>query len=637
MKSFKKLQNLVKKKNDVEIEYEYEYETDSEDETSVMKPLSNPKLLSMINTLSAINLQTIKPPKMVVIGTQSSGKSSLLNGIIGMTILPTGKDMVTRTPLILELDTQLSPPYAFFGKYTERGEWVTSKTISLSDKNYETQISNEIQKQTRTIAGVNMNVNPQPIYLRVLGPDVPSMTLVDLPGLTMVARQDQGQPADIKDQIRNMAKQIIVTEQTIIMCVMAARSDLETDMALDLAKEVDPDGRRTIGILTKVDLMNKDSHIGDYLKGTCSSDLWFRYGYYAVRNKTSEDNDLETALNEERVFFNSHPIYSEFPEKTGIKTVAKQLSTILMAKIQEELPHIKSKIETETVEIKSVLESLGLFIPTTDINETLNILDTILTKISTKFNNDINSQGINSKYGSDLRKIFSNYRSKIKTIRPIPSTEKLTELIHDSQGNHMDFSVSPISIVEQYILCTDILNDFLEPSYDIIKQTIVILEKLALEILEKQHITQRFPNLSKEIINILQENIWNEEYIKEKILEIIEYEQSYLWTENKLFRDTLSKKTENDDIENFIQKLCSQYLDTVDDTLSNIIPKICMKHLITKSRNLNILIKTKLQTFSLDRLQYLLMEDNSVNQQRSELNLRYEKLQSAKKLLSGYW
>ena len=102
---------------------------------------------------------------------------------------------------------------------------------------------------------ISVNISFKPIYLRIQSPNVPNLSLVDLPGLTMVAGTDKGQPKDIKDQIRKMVGDYIQPSKTIILAIMKARNDIEADIALDLIKEYDPKGERTVGILTKLDLM----------------------------------------------------------------------------------------------------------------------------------------------------------------------------------------------------------------------------------------------------------------------------------------------------------------------------------------------------------------------------------------------
>ena len=95
----------------------------------------------------------------------------------------------------------------------------------------------------------------------------------------MVACTDKGQPKDIKTKIRNLITKYIAQKNNIILSVMSAREDLEADIALDLCKEFDPKGERTIGILTKIDLMNTGNNVENYLTGNISKDLTLKYGY----------------------------------------------------------------------------------------------------------------------------------------------------------------------------------------------------------------------------------------------------------------------------------------------------------------------------------------------------------------------
>lgn len=183
--------------------------------------------------------------RLVVVGTQSSGKSSLLNGIMGADILPLGEQMVTRTPLSLQLlhHPDAEAMRAEFGHFQDGG-WVIDTTIGLQCPDPTaaqlTQIRVAIDQATEARAGTQKGVSSDPIFLRIYSPHVPNLNLVDLPGLTMTALTDQGQPKDIKTQIRNMITDFIAQERTIILMVCPARPDLEADPAIELVKEVDP-------------------------------------------------------------------------------------------------------------------------------------------------------------------------------------------------------------------------------------------------------------------------------------------------------------------------------------------------------------------------------------------------------------
>jgi replication fork clamp-binding protein CrfC len=115
------------------------------------------------------------------------------------------------------------------------------------------KIRSEIVRDTEAKTGKNAGISPLPINLRVFSPNVVTLTLVDLPGLTRVPVGDQ--PRDIERQIRDMLHKYISKPSCIILAVTAANTDLANSDALKMSREVDPDGQRTIGVLTKIDLM----------------------------------------------------------------------------------------------------------------------------------------------------------------------------------------------------------------------------------------------------------------------------------------------------------------------------------------------------------------------------------------------
>tara|TARA_A100001015_G_scaffold205395_1_gene229653 strand:- start:36 stop:893 length:858 start_codon:yes stop_codon:yes gene_type:complete len=261
--------------------------------------IASSEILKIGNVLNSIlsegNLnssQKIQTPQIVVVGTQSSGKSSVLNGILSMDLLPTGSTMVTRTPLSLQLTQTKQDFWAEFGEY-HQGQWKVTEKIPLQDPQpTEAQmglIRKQIEEQTIKKAGGGMGISSEEIIIKIYSPHVPNLSLIDLPGLTMVACTDKGQPKDIKQRIRSLIGQYLKAPRCLALAVMAARSDLEADLALDLIKEYDPKGERTIGVITKVDLMNSETDIGAYLENQVSVDLQMKYGYYAVKNRSTAE------------------------------------------------------------------------------------------------------------------------------------------------------------------------------------------------------------------------------------------------------------------------------------------------------------------------------------------------------------
>ena len=118
------------------------------------------------------------------------------------------------------------------------------------------KIRAEIVRDTQAKTGCNAGISPLPINLRIFSPNVPTLTLVDLPGLTKVPVGDQ--PKDIEKQIREMLLKYISNPACVIFADTPAdtdATDLTNSDGLKMAREVDPKGTRTIGVLTKVDIM----------------------------------------------------------------------------------------------------------------------------------------------------------------------------------------------------------------------------------------------------------------------------------------------------------------------------------------------------------------------------------------------
>ncbi|MCJ7636519.1 MAG: dynamin family protein, partial [Nitrososphaeraceae archaeon] len=268
--------------------------------------MSDNQILHIANDINGLfsetNLIESKPeltlPKLVVIGSQSSGKSSVLNGIISMDILPTGKNMVTRTPLNIglhQLSSDAKDGWVEFGQYNQDGWKIEKKipiTIPIPTEIEIKTIRDFITTKTIELAGDGMNISKTPITLNIYSPNVPNLSLVDLPGLTIVPCLDKGQPADIKEKIEDLVASYIKQERTIILAVMQSRNDLETDIGLGLIKKHDNGTNRIIGVLTKPDLMNQETHIGEYLMNNISKNLMLSYGYYVVKNRSSTLMDV---------------------------------------------------------------------------------------------------------------------------------------------------------------------------------------------------------------------------------------------------------------------------------------------------------------------------------------------------------
>merc|ERR1712223_334325 len=224
------------------------------------------------------------------------------------------------------------------------------------------EIQKEIEDETDRVAGSNKGISNLPINLRVRSPHVLNITLIDLPGMTKIAVGDQ--PADIEQQIKDMLMQFITKETCLILAVTPANVDLATSDALNLAKQVDPDGLRTIGVLTKLDLMDEGTDARDVLENKL---LPLRRGYVGVVNRSQKDidgrKDIKVAVAAERKFFLSHPAYRNMADKCGTPYLQKVLNQQLTNHIRETLPSLRDRLQKQYLSLEKEVEQYKYFRP----------------------------------------------------------------------------------------------------------------------------------------------------------------------------------------------------------------------------------------------------------------------------------
>ncbi len=303
-----------------------------------------------------------------MVGSQSSGKSSVLENIVGRDFLPRGSGIVTRRPLILQLinvpldnedgnSEEAHVPHTP-ASVAEHGEWAEFHHIPGRKFKDFGQVRQEIENETARIAGNNKGINRQPINLKIFSPHVLNLTLVDLPGLTKVPIGDQ--PSDIEKQTRTLISEYIAKPNSIILAVSPANVDIVNSEALKLARHVDPMGRRTIGVLTKLDLMDHGTNALDILSGRVYP---LKLGFIAVVNRSQQDiqnaKPMSEALKAESDFFRHHPAYRNMANRCGTQYLAKSLNTTLMAHIRDRLPDIKARLNTLMGQTQQELASYG--------------------------------------------------------------------------------------------------------------------------------------------------------------------------------------------------------------------------------------------------------------------------------------
>lgn len=301
-------------------------------------------ILSKVGQSSALTL-----PSIVVIGSQSSGKSSVLEAIVGHEFLPKGSNMVTRRPIELTL---INTP----DSNSEYGEF--------PDLGFKTTDFSSIQ---RTLTDLNLAVpdsecvSDDPIRLSIYSPSVPDLSLIDLPGYIQVVGQNQ--PLQLKQKITELCDKYI-QPPNVILAISAADVDLANSTALRASRRVDPRGERTIGVVTKMDLV-------DPVRGAAilaDKQYPLRLGYVGVVTRAPGISGLFkkgtggnlTALiaKNEHSFFSSHPV--EYGPDAGLnigtlnlrKKLMHVLEQTMSASLQSTYDAIKQELEEATYEFK---------------------------------------------------------------------------------------------------------------------------------------------------------------------------------------------------------------------------------------------------------------------------------------------
>ncbi|KAI8124882.1 hypothetical protein FF38_05829 [Lucilia cuprina] len=458
------------------------------------------KLQDVFNTVGSDSIQL---PQIVVLGSQSSGKSSVLESLVGRSFLPRGTGIVTRRPLILQLihcplddRTNRSAENGTMN-LEEWGKFLHTKKI-FTDFD---QIRTEIEEETDRIAGSNKGICSEAINLKIFSTRVVNLTLVDLPGITKVPVGDQ--PEDIEQQIKDLVLKYIENPNSIILAVTAANTDMATSEALKLAKDVDPDGRRTLAVVTKLDLMDAGTDAIDIL---CGRVIPVKLGIIGVMNRSQQDikdnKDIEEQLKDEAAFLQRK--YPTLATRNGTPYLAKTLNRLLMHHIRDCLPDLKTRVNVMSSQFQSLLHSYG-----EDVSDKSQTLLQIITKFA------------------------SAYCSTIEgTARNIETTElcggaRICYIFHETFGRTLD-SIHPLSGLSKMDILTAIRNAtgprpalFVpEVSFELlVKRQIRRLEEPSLRCVELIH--EEMQRIVQHCGNEVQQEMLRFPKLHEKIVDVV--------------------------------------------------------------------------------------------------------------------
>ncbi|KAK1420236.1 hypothetical protein QVD17_21669 [Tagetes erecta] len=286
-------------------------------------------------------------PTIAVVGGQSSGKSSVLENVVGKDFLPRGSGIVTRRPLVLQLHR--------IDEGAEYAEFAHQPRKRFTDF---TAVRKEIANETDREAGRTKQISSVPIYLSIYSPHVVNLTLVDLPGLTKVAVD--GQSENTVQEIETIVRSYIEKPNCIILAVSPANQDLATSDAIRISREVDPRGERTFGVLTKLDLMDQGTDAVDVLEGRSHK---LKHPWIGVVNRSQADINKSVVMIAARIkeqeYFANSPHYWHLATRMGSQHLGKLLSKHLESAIKSQIPNLQSLISKTIVELETEMSRLG--------------------------------------------------------------------------------------------------------------------------------------------------------------------------------------------------------------------------------------------------------------------------------------
>ena len=387
-------------------------------------------LIEIVNKIqevfAIVGNNVLDMPQIAVVGGQSSGKSSVLENIVGKDFLPRGSGIVTRRPLILQLIYDESVREDF-------GVFLHKPGRQYFDFD---EIRDEIEADTIRETGTGICVSERPIILKIYSPNVINLTLIDLPGITRVPVGDQ--PKDIEVIIRRMVLKFIRQPNCIIMAVTAANTDLANSDAIQMAREVDPEGLRTVGVITKLDLMDRGTDAFDILSNRV---IPLRLGYVGVINRGQKDIDTRKSMakqwKDEEEFLRSR--YASIAQVNGTRYLREKLNQLLLNHIKLCLPSIITKVNEFKAEKIKELEAMSVGLSTLSQMQIafFDSLNQFVTRYQQLLDGNASTEIAEVVGGARIRYIFHDvFRSKLDAldyVHEIPEAEILQD-IANQQG-----------------------------------------------------------------------------------------------------------------------------------------------------------------------------------------------------------
>ncbi|XP_042459365.1 phragmoplastin DRP1C-like [Zingiber officinale] len=569
-------------------------------------------------------------PSVAVVGGQSSGKSSVLESIVGRDFLPRGSGIVTRRPLVLQLHkTESGSEYAEF-LHTPRRKYTDFAAVRK-----------EIADETDRITGKTKQISNVPIHLSIYSPHVVNLTLIDLPGLTKVAVE--GQPESIVRDIEDMVRSYVEKPNCIILAISPANQDIATSDAIKLAREVDPTGERTFGVVTKLDLMDKGTNALDVLEGRSYR---LQHPWVGIVNRSQADInknvDMIAARRKEQEYFATSPDYGHLAHKMGSEYLAKLLSKHLESVIRQRIPSIISLINKTIDELEAELDRLGRPIGADGGAQLYTILE-----MCRAFDRIFKEHLDGGRPGGD--RIYGVFDNQLPAaLKKLPfdrhlSLQNVKKVISEADG-YQPHLIAPEQGYRRLIDSS--LGYFRGPAEASVDAVHFVLKELVRKSIGETEELKRFPTLQSDIAAASNEALERfRDEGRKTVLRLVEMESTYLTVEffRKLSQEpdkgqapgsTPNSQAPDRYGDSHLRRIGSNvnaYVAMVCDTLRNTIPKAIV-HCQVREAKRSLLNQFYAHVGSREKKQLsaMLDEDPSLMEKRNAIAKRLELYKSAR-------
>ncbi|KAG7463694.1 hypothetical protein MATL_G00179330 [Megalops atlanticus] len=591
--------------------------------------------IDLIDSLRGIGIEKdLALPAIAVIGDQSSGKSSVLEALSGVA-LPRGSGIVTRCPLELKL-RKLRGGAHWKAVLSYKGEHIRFDDPSLVERH--------VAEAQNKLAGEGVGICDDQITLEISSPDVCDLTLIDLPGIARVPVK--GQPDDIGDQIKSLILNFIEKSETIILVVVPCNVDIATTEALRMAQDVDPEGKRTLAILTKPDLVDKgtEKNVLDIVRNQV---IPLSKGYIIVKCRGQKQiNDkisLSDATRIERDFFKRHEHFSclLYEEKATTQCLASKLTQDLVDHIKKSLPIISEQIKKQLWDTRKQLSQCEEGPPLDPHKRKAFLIDTL-----SQFNDKIHRLAMGEVVNEEnlfivMRSEFKKWKGHLDNTKA-SFHKTVQEVINEYDAKHRGRELpffSNYNVFEKVV--QRLVVELKGPAIDTMKVVRETVQQQFTDVAKMCFLS--YPFLQCVSLNKI-DNIQSKQQAKveERILEQFEMEQ-LVYTQDGIYFKSLNEcacaGVSEDNCDGFDSRakypdMLRAYYEIVVQRLADQVPMLIRLFLLKESAKL--LCREMLNLMDGGNVNEILREESEVSRRRVDMQNRVERLTLAQTKLGNF-